>query len=142
MSTTTLRLALPTDRTTQGPRLKGDASQVTIEYDYQRDDGSIVWTSVVFDDVLMYEFRPAPCCIGEDVLDAAEVRVRAASERLKVLLERWQETIGWQEWQQKQGGAGRYKHFTMYFDDAGCVDVVAACCRTSIDIGGLPDGTI
>jgi hypothetical protein len=129
MSATALRLSLPTSTTHEGPRFRGDSRQSVVEYDCQRDDGSTEWSAVVFEDVLQFEFRPAPCCAAEDVVGATEVRVQAKSSRLSTVLQRWQEAVGWQEWQQKQGGAARYKHFTMYFDDAGCIDVIAAACR-------------
>lgn len=129
MSATSLRLPLPTSRTQEGPRFRGDGRQAIVEYDYQRDDGSTEWSTVVFEDVLQFEFRPAPCCTAEDVVGATEVRVRTTSHRLTTMLERWQQAVGWQEWQQKQGGSARYKHFTMFFDDAGCIDVIAAACR-------------
>jgi hypothetical protein len=129
MSTTSKLLPRPTNRTAEGPRFRGDANQTVVEYDYQRDDGARDWITVVFDDVLQFDFRPVPCCRAEDVVAATHVRVLAESERLSTTLNRWQESVGWQEWQQQQGGAARFRHFTMFFDDAGCIDVVAAACR-------------
>jgi len=38
----------------------------------------------------------------------------------------WQERVGHYEWEEKKGGSGRFQHFTLYFDDAGCIDVIAA----------------
>jgi len=131
MSATPLRLSLPTSTTQEGPRFCADGRQAVVEYDCQKDDGSMEWSTVVFEDVLQFEFRPAPCCTTDDVVDATEVRVLTTSQRLTTMLERWQEAVGWQEWQQKQGGSARYKHFTMFFDDAGCIDVIAARCRPS-----------
>lgn len=131
MSVTPLRLPLPTSATQEGPRFRGDGRQAVVEYDCQMNDGSSEWSTVVFEDVLQFEFRPSPCCTADDVVSETEVRVRATSPRLTAMLERWHETAGWQEWQQKQGGSARYKHFTMFFDDAGCIDVIAAACRPS-----------
>ena len=131
MSPTFLHLPRPTSRTEEGPRFKGDATEMVVEYDYQEDDGKVTWSSVAFSDVLQFEFRPMPCCTADDVVAATEVRVQTASERLVKMQARWQGAVGWQQWQQKQGGAVRYSHFTVYFDDEGCVDVVAASCRPS-----------
>lgn len=126
-----LQLALPTSATREGPRFRGEGHRAAVEYDCEKDDGTTEWTTVVFDDVLQFEFRPAPCCTADDVVGATEVRVRTASPRLATVLERWLEAVGWQEWHRKQGGSARYRHYTMFFDDAGCVDVIAASCQPS-----------
>ena len=137
MSTTSVPLPLPTNTTQEGPRFRGDDKQVVVEYDYHSDDGRTVWTTVVFEDVLQFEFRPDPCPTADDIADdirsATEMRVRDASQRLTTVLERWQVTLGSHEWQQKQGGAARYRHFSIWFDDAGCIDVIASkgCPRPS-----------
>lgn len=129
MSAGSLPLPLPTSATREGPRFRRDDHQLAVEYDWQMDDGSTRWSEVVFEDVLQFEFRPMPCCTADDVVGATEVRVGTTSQRLTTMLERWQKAVGWQEWQQKQGGSARYKHFTLFFDDAGCIDVIAAVCR-------------
>lgn len=123
---------LPTNTTQNGPHFRTEKSTVVVEYDAQLDDGSTHWGTVVFSDVLQFEFRSTPACAVDDVVGATEVRVLTASHLLGVMLDRWRETIGWQEWEQQKGGAARYKHFKMYFDDAGCIDVIAAECRPAI----------
>jgi hypothetical protein len=131
MTAKSLHLRLPTNRTDSGPRLQSDARRTAVEYDFQHHDGTKSWSAVVFEDVLQVELRPMPCCTADDVIAPTEVRVRASSDRLLRILSRWREAVGWQKWQQSQGGAERYKHFTLFFDDAGCVDVIAAIGRPS-----------
>ena len=118
-----------TNRTVSGPRFQRQGEKVILEYDYERDDGGTEWIQIVFEDVLDFEYRQDVCCDEEDVIRATEIRSLTQSERLSRVLKLWQERVGWQIWQQKQGGVGRFKHFKLYFDDAGCVDVIAASCQ-------------
>jgi hypothetical protein len=124
-------LERPTDKTVLGPRFRGDARRWVVEYDYEHDDGSTEWSAVIFEEVLDVEFRQQACCTGEDVVGASAVTCLDESERLSGAKQRWYAAVGWQEWQQQKGGETRFKHFKMFFDDAGCLDVIAAVCRPS-----------
>lgn len=128
MSTTEIPLALPANRTVAGPRLRQERGQFALEYDCQGDDGSIHWSKIVFREVLAFEYRQESCCTADAVIGARTMRSATSSPWLADVLKRWNESVGWQEWQQKQGGASRFRHFTIYFDDAGSVDVVAGSC--------------
>jgi hypothetical protein len=123
-----IHLPIRTSQTVTGPRYKGDKNSVVVEYDYERDDGSREWCSVVFEEVLLVEFRQDACCEEGDILSSDEVVTLDESPRLRETVSRWQESVGWQEWHQNQGGGSRFRHFKMYFDDAGCLDVIAASC--------------
>ena len=125
MNSTSHRLLLPTDRTVAGPKYSGDGQHLVVEYDHEEDDGSIAWSAVAFDDVLKFSYRQGACCAAADILGAHELGCTQDSALLREVVTRWQESVGWQEWQQKQGGATRFKHYKLYFDDIGCVDVVA-----------------
>lgn len=129
MNTASLILTKPTNRTVDGPTFQKEAARVIVEYDFERDDGDVDWAQIVFEEVLVFEYREATCCGPDDVVEATEVRCLSQSDLLTEILNRWQQSIGWQEWQHEQGGADRFKHFTLFFDDAGCVDVIAASCR-------------
>jgi len=102
-----------------------------VEYDYERDDGSVEWTRVLFSDVLAFEYRDGSSCDAEGIVNPAEIRCLSRSDRLSTILALWQTSVGGGEWQRKQGGAERFKHFTMWFDDAACVDIVAAACQVA-----------
>ena len=128
MSATRIQLSRPTNRTLEGPRLRLDRNQLIVEYDCQADDGSVEWSKIVFGEVLAAEYRQNVCCDADSIIDAREVRSTTEPSRLAEVLKVWNESVGWQEWQQKQGGASRFKHFTVFFDDAGCVDAIAASC--------------
>ena len=129
MSAASVTLTKPTNRTVDGPKFQSENHQVIVEYDHEYDDGSVDWAQIVFDEALVFEYREATCCKEEDMIGATEVRCLTESDLLTQVLNRWKQPVGWQEWQQEQGGAERFKHFTVFFDDAGCVEAVAASCR-------------
>jgi len=122
----TIHLPRATNRTRTGPRLGGGLGHVELSYDYEADDGGVEWVTVRFEDVLQVEVKPDVCCTVGDIVPSGQVRVKTDGARLSSLLERWTEAVGHHEWQKKKGGASRFRHFTLYFDDAGCVHVIAA----------------
>ncbi len=124
-----VKLEVPTNRTESGPIFRAGSGGVVVEYDYRSDDGKTSWVAVLFSEVLHFEYRQIACCDAEDVIDAREIAGSLSSDRLKKTIDRWQKSVGWQEWNRRQGGATRFKHFKIFFDDAGCVDVVAASCE-------------
>lgn len=122
------RLLIPTNRTKIGPRLAHQRDQLTVDYDFEEDDGSTRWGRVVFHEVLSFEYRDSSCCRAEDVLPSTEIRGRTDSEYVRVVTDRWHESVGSQAWQQGKGDRGRFRHFTVYFDDACCLNIVASAC--------------
>jgi hypothetical protein len=138
----TLRVAVPTNRTVTGPKVTNQNDRLVVDYDFEEDSGSILWGQVVFEEVLSFEYRDSSCCRGEDVLPSTDIRCQAHSEYLKAVTDRWQDSVGRQTWQQEKGGRGRFQHFTICFDDACCLNIIASSCavvpprRTAID----PDG--
>ena len=126
MKSPDLLLPFTTNRTVQGPLCKVDGKKSVIEYDYQNDDGSTQWVSITFDQVLRLNYRQAACCASEDVLPPDELVCLESSDWLDETIEKWTDSVGWQEWQQKQGGAFRFRHYKLYFDDAAFVEVIAA----------------
>lgn len=128
MSAANIQLQRPTNRTVTGPRFHADGTRVIVEYDCELDEGGVEWSKLSFEEVLAFEYRQVACCRADDVVGAHEIRCLEKSTYLSDVIDRWQESVGWQEWQQEQGGDARFKHFTIFFDDAGCVNVVAASC--------------
>ena len=127
MNVSTFQLLVPTNQTVTGPTFRNEGNQVVVEYDYERDDGTVVWSQITFKEVLAFEYRQDVCGRETDITDgSSEVQVLEQSEYLSDVVSRWQETVGWQDWQQKQGGAARFKHFTVFFDNAASINVVAA----------------
>ena len=118
-------LTTPTNRTRMGPRLHLQGSVLTVDYDYEEDDGTTVWGSVVFEEVLSCQYCEHPCCKADHVLEPTVVRRLGESTWLSETVSRWETSVGWQEWHVAQGGRSRFSHHTMYFDDAGAVDVIA-----------------
>lgn len=96
------------------------------DYDYERDDGRLERCRLVFDEVLAFEYRDCSCCEAGTVLGASVMRVESQSSFLDTIRSRWTESVGWQDWQKAHGGSARFKHYSIYFDDAGCLDVIAS----------------
>jgi|GEM_PF-2114966 len=84
---------------------------------------------VVFKEVLKFCFRDSSCGRAEDLLDPHIIRCQQRSEYLDEAVSLWQESVCWQEWHKKLGGTQRFKHYTVYFDDAGSLNVVASTCE-------------
>ena len=122
-------LPRPTSATVKGPTLQFESPTLIVAYDYERDDGVIEWTRLVFNDVLAYEYRQIACCEAEHIIGYKAIKRFHESKWLAGVLKVWQEAVGWQQWQQRQGGETRFQHFRVFFDDAGCVDVMAHSCN-------------
>ncbi len=101
---------------------------LVVEYDCAGDDDRVTSARILFKELLTFEYWDSSCCPAENILPPTEVRVLDQSEYLDRIRSVWDERVGWQEWQKKQGGSSRFKHFTVYFDDAGSLDVIAARC--------------
>ena len=54
------------------------------------------------------------------------VRCFSESKWLSQVVHRWKTAVGWQRYQQQVGGAKRFKHYKLFFDDAAVVQVIAA----------------
>ena len=127
----TRRLAVPTHRTKAGPKLTHSREQLVVDYDFEEDDGSLQCARLSFEEVLSFEYRDSSCCCAEDVLAPSEIRVQSDSLYLRLVTERWSESVGNHGWQLSMGGRGRFLHYTIYFDDACSLNVVASACEAS-----------
>jgi hypothetical protein len=121
-------LPRPTSQTITGPILCLHSRKLTIDYDFERDDGIVEWIRVVFKDVLTFEYRQIECCQAED-LDAFNQIVKyPRSDWRKRMVDRSTYFLGVQA---NEKNADTYAHWRMYFDDVGCLDVIAR----SFDLG-------
>jgi hypothetical protein len=123
------RLTVPTNRTINGPKLTHNREQLVVDYDCEENDGSVTWSRVVFTEVLSFEFRQSVCCQADDVLRATEIRSQRNSEYLKAITGKWHAAVGSQKWQRDKGGPSRFQHFTIYFDDVCCLNIIASSCE-------------
>ena len=123
---TTIPTPLPTNQTLEGPRIVHEKAKLIVEYDYEGDENATKWAEIIFTEAIFFQFADTSCC--EEVLSATEIRRQDGSELLASVIPRWKERFGSQAWQQEKGGSDRFSHFTVFFDDAGAVDVVASAC--------------
>jgi hypothetical protein len=99
MNTSSLGLPKPTNRTVAGPKMRHDGKRLFVEDDDEQDDGKIVWSEVVVDEVLAFEYRQNVCCRAADfVEEQQEVRCLTQSSYLSETLKLWKEAVGCQEW--------------------------------------------
>lgn len=77
---------------------------------------------------MSFEYRDDSCCPAENVLAANEIRAQQWSKYMHSIVSLWEERYGKEAWHQEEVGQLAFKHFTVYFDDAGCLDVVSAQC--------------
>ncbi len=115
-------LPYPTSATVEGPRLSGQGSVLTVEYDYTGLDGAVVWTRLTFRGVLAFRYCDAACCTAEDVQAYNYLALRSDSEWLTQVRQLWVKSMAGQA---TSGQAASYREWRMYFDDAGCVGVIA-----------------
>jgi hypothetical protein len=126
---TTIQLLLPTNRTVRGPTFRKDDEAVVVEYDCEEDDGRMRFIRLTFMEVLVFEYRQAACFEASDVLPPTEMLCLHHSKRLGAVVSVWHESVGTQEFQAIRGGPERFRHYKLYFDDAGCIEVVASGLR-------------
>ena len=124
-----IALPRPTNHTVKGPCLDFEAPTLALKYDYQVDDGTIEWHTVIFDEVLAFSCLQSVCCDVEHNVDWNSVTSFSNSEWLTKILSKWSDAVGWQEFQKRKGGKERFNHFRVYFDDVACVDVIASVCE-------------
>jgi hypothetical protein len=128
MKAVTEQIALPwpTNATTRAPRLTFKDHCLTLEYDFEGEDETIKLTRIVFKGVLAYRYSEWTCCDAEDITGSGFLVRMRASGWLEEIRQRWLESVGWQESEQRKGSAERFQHFHIYFDDMACVDVVGS----------------
>lgn len=122
-----INLAWPTDRTSQGPRLIQEKENLVVEYDCEQDNGEPHWSRVTFQKPLLVEYRDIACCRDPALIESKAIRCLDTSPLLAEVMTAWQESVGWQDWQ-KKNVANKIRHYTLFFDDAGCLNVVGTDC--------------
>lgn len=123
-----LVLPRPTSATVSGPRLAYQERRLVVEYDYQRDDGVVEWCRVAFHGVATFEFRRDVCCTAEDIVSLTGVVRRQRSRWLAQTTRCLRTSLGPALSSEEEAS---YADWRIYFDDVGCVGVVAQ----SMEIG-------
>jgi hypothetical protein len=118
----TFQLPLPTSRTIKGPRINLDENTLVVSYDFEHDDGSIHWSRVVFYGILAFQYRQNTCCRAEDIDAYNKIVRRPTSDWMEEMRKRLEEFLGNQADRAEQS---QYAHWSIYFDDAGCIDAIA-----------------
>jgi hypothetical protein len=121
-----ITLPMPTNATSHGPIIEARNSTLSLKYDNESDSGTTAWVLMQFEDVLAYKVHQSICASADSLVPSNEVRCLQQSHWLSEVTRRWSEAVGWQDYQRRLGGAERFKHFQIYFDDVCTVQVIAA----------------
>ncbi len=92
-----------------GPLLRHGPDRLTIEYDFETPDGSYSWAELSFPRTVAFLFTAAGHC--------TEDQVAAYDKLLEIADSPWLASIS-------DPPAGT-RHLRIYFDDAGCYEVLA-----------------
>jgi hypothetical protein len=100
-----------------------EKQQLVIEYDYIAEGGSVFWTSVTFSHVIAFHFNQEACCTSDDLIAYNQMISYSSSPWLNEIRQRWRSYFVGQEQQQNEDQ--RFTHYVIYFNDVGCISVVA-----------------
>ena len=120
------RLTIPTNKTVRGPWLNAEGQNLEVSYDCEMDNGDVIRASVTFSEVAYFVFGQEACCEADDLSGSQELAILCSSDLLNTLAPRWQAAVGWQPFQANLGGFARFRHFKLYFDNVGSVQVIAS----------------
>lgn len=110
MTTTIWQLPCKSQEFDQGPCVRQDpGDQLTIAYDFEQDSGDYAWEEIVFTGVVAFSFTAARYCTDDQV--AAYDKVEAVSGST------WAAGV--------PDPPPGLQHYRIYFDDAGCHEVLA-----------------
>jgi hypothetical protein len=103
----------------------GTVRQLTVDYDYAGRE----WARLVFQDVLLFEWRAESVCRGVDAVSNTEMSCSDNSLMLSEAVKLWMRSRYRSEAQisseDLRGGPSRFKHYAVWFDDSGTLHVVA-----------------
>ncbi len=116
-----LKLLVPTNRTVDGPKIRMSGPDVVIEYDYENDDGSVVWAHVRFSGTVAISYWDSSCWEVRHVSPAESLKVSDDSDWLQMILSSRDSLLD-----TRTQLPTLLRHYILYFDDAGAIDVAAA----------------
>jgi hypothetical protein len=128
-------LPLPASRTAVGPVARLRPPILAVEYDYEDEDGTVRWARIQFHDVLRFEYRQEVVCAASDIAAYHSMLITEDSPSLSAVRARYMTYLARAEATEE----GReFAQYTVYFDDSGCIDVIATSFETEI-LAGPPD---
>jgi hypothetical protein len=101
-----------------------DGTRASVRYDCV-DEGRVIWTELVFHDLLSLRFRDIAACEATDVLGHDYIVEERSSSELGELVKRWEVFVGWQEYERRRVSTDPFKSYHIFFDDAAALEVVA-----------------
>jgi hypothetical protein len=111
-----LSLPMSTGEADAGPILEYRPDQLWVTYDAEDSSGGTVWTTVLFRDAQAFKFTPEVGC--------TPIMIKAYSRVCEFEQSDWKRDI--QETNPSLELPASVRHFVLYFDDHGCLEVLAA----------------
>jgi hypothetical protein len=127
-----LRLPTSTAKADVGPILEYRADWLWVTYDATDATGEIVWTTILFRDATAVKFTPEQGC--------TPTMVEARSRVCEFEFSDWKRAI--QEANPRYELPASTRHFVLYFDDRGCLEVLAAEVSVDWPRRGLETGRL
>lgn len=93
----------------EGPRVRLELERLTIAYDFETPDGSYDWEEMSFSGIEAFAFTSARSCTADQI--SAYDKVEEVTDSA------WRRTL--------EGVTVDVHHFRIYFDEAGCYEVLA-----------------
>jgi hypothetical protein len=110
MSEVVWSLPTPSQEFDQGPHILVSPGKVTLRWDFEDESGEYAWSSAEFLGVEAVNFTGHDSCTPEQVQAYDRLVVIESSELLASL---------------RGAGAKFLRHYRIYFDEVGCLDVIA-----------------
>jgi hypothetical protein len=122
---TTREISLPlrTSRTRGGPLVRLEPPALVVDYNCEEDDGALRWARIRFSGVMAFEYRQEACCLASDVEAYNKMLEVRTSARLDDIRRCYERSVPRES---RVTEASEFAQFLIYFDDSGCVDVIAS----------------
>jgi hypothetical protein len=123
-----LRLPTSTAEADAGPILEYRPDELWVTYDAQGSTGGTVWTTLLFRDAIAIKFTPEQGC--------TPILIQAYSRVCEFESSDWKRAI--QDTNPDLELPMSTRHFFLYFDDQGCLEVLAA----EVGLGRRPESIL
>src|SRR5216684_3402947 len=125
-TTTEIALPFPPSSSNKGPVLKFAEDTLELTYDAYGEDRKRHWVTIRFADVIAYCYTQDGSETAEQLKGYHKLVCDTESAWRTQIIQRWEESYGDHAYQKELGGSARFKHYNIYFDHHGAVDVIAS----------------
>jgi hypothetical protein len=121
MQSEIINLPIPTSQTNEGPIIHFASEKLFVDYDFEKEDKTVEWIRLVFEDVLTFEYKQDSSSTADDVKGYNKIVRFTESELLIKVKKEWENFV---DPITKEKGF-YYSHWLTFFDDKGSINVIA-----------------